>query len=323
MNSGCRSTLTATLLLLLGLVSIADGQQESNVNLKLHDQQVDVTIAGKPFTTLHYGREQKPVLYPVLGPGQIGMTRNWPIKDEVASEANDHPHHQSVWFGYEINGVDFWAHRSGIVKVREVTLTGQAQDSLQLESDWLKKDDQQKVLSDRSVYRFGGDETGRWIDLTITLKAGDNPVVLEDTKEGCFAVRTHPDLRLTPDPKRGVKEVFGNALNSAGDRGKDIWGKAAKWVLYFGKIDDQEMAIAIYDHPENLRHPTTWHARDYGLVAANPFGLHYFSGQEKGAGEFKLAPGETLTLRYRADFLQGNPSAEEIEKRFQSFASAE
>ena len=323
MYSGCRSTLAVTLMLLLGLVSIADGQQESNVNLKLHDQQVDVTIAGKPFTTLHYGREQKPVLYPVLGPGQIGMTRNWPIKDGVSGEAKDHPHHQSVWFGHEINGVDFWAHRSGIVKVREVTLTGQAPDAIELQSDWLKKDDQQKVLSDRSVYRFGGDETGRWIDLTITLKAGDSPVVLEDTKEGCFAVRTHPDLRLTPDPRRGVKEVFGNALNSAGDRDKDIWGKAAKWVLYFGKIDDQEMAIAIYDHPENLRHPTTWHARDYGLVAANPFGLHYFSGQEEGAGEFKLAPGETLTLRYRADFLKGNPSAEAIEKRFKSFAGAE
>jgi hypothetical protein len=316
-----RPALVLWLMFAVGIGSNAAGQQDSKVALKLTDEQVDVTVGGKPFTTLHYGRDQKPILYPVLGPGQVGMTRNWPVKDEVEGEAHDHPHHQSVWFGHEVNGIDFWAHRSGVVKVREVTLS--TKNFVELQNDWLRKNDRKKILSDQSIYRFGGDEQGRWIDLTITLKAGAEPVVLEDTKEGCFAVRTHPDLRLTADPQRGVEQVFGNALNSAGDRGKQLWGKAAKWVLYYGKIDDQEMAIAMYDHPDNLRHPTTWHARDYGLVAANPFGLHYFSGKEAGAGEYRIDPGQSLTLRYRADFLKGNPTAEQIEERYQAFAESE
>ena len=77
----------------------------------------------------------------------------------------------------------------------------------------------------------------------------------------------------------------------------------------------------MYDHPSNLRHATTWHARDYGLVTANPFGMHHFLGKEKGAGAFVVKDGETLTLRYRVDFIKGNPAVEDIEKRFENFAA--
>ena len=82
-------------------------------------------------------------------------------------------------------------------------------------------------------------------------------------------------MRLSPDEKRGVEKVTGQALNSNGTSGKSIWGESAKWVYYWGTINDKAVGIAIFDHPSNLRHPTAWHAREYGLVAANPFGLHY------------------------------------------------
>ena len=34
--------------------------------------------------------------------------------------------------------------------------------------------------------------------------------------------------------------------------------------------------VTLMDHPSNLRHPTWWHARDYGFMAANPFGRAAF-----------------------------------------------
>jgi len=77
----------------------------------------------------------------------------------------------------------------------------------------------------------------------------------------------------------------------------------------------------MYDHPNNLRHPSTWHARDYGLVAVNPFGQHHFLGKEKGSGAFTVADGKSLTLKYRVEFLQGQPSVETISNRFERFAT--
>jgi hypothetical protein len=105
--------------------------------------------------------------------------------------------------------------------------------------------------------------------------------------------------------------------------GKEVWGKPAKWLLYYGTIAGTPMSIAMYDHPANLRHPTTWHAREYGLVTANPFGLHHFLGKEKGTGAYTVKNGESLTLRYRVEFIKGQSLPEDIEKRYQVFAQAE
>ena len=58
---------------------------------------------------------------------------------------------------------------------------------------------------------------------------------------------------------------------------KPIWGKRADWVDYYGNVAGEIVGIAIFDHPKNLRHPTYWHARSYGLLAANPFGLREFT----------------------------------------------
>ena len=80
------------------------------------------------------------------------------------------------------------------------------------------------------------------------------------------------------------------------------------------------MSIAFFDHPDNLRYPTTWHARDYGLVAANPFGLHHFQGTEKGAGAYTIKRGDELRLRYRIVFIKGMTTAEQLNQRYGVFA---
>ncbi|MFK7769500.1 MAG: PmoA family protein [Mariniblastus sp.] len=290
------------------------------------DKKLDVKIGDELFTTFDYGTYKKPILYPVLGPEQIGMTRNWPMKKDVEGEEHDHVHHKSMWISHEINGVHFWTEKGGDVKTTLVETKGESfkeDNAFRATSSWVRASDGETLLTDQTTYRFGADETSRWIDCTVEYHATHGDFQFDDTKEGLFAIRTHPDLRLSAKPKSGVEKVFGKAVNSEGVSGKDIWGKPAKWLYYFGTIDDVPMGIAMYDHPDNLRHPTTWHARDYGLVTANPFGMHHFLGKEKGAGSFKVKNGDSLKLRYRIDFIKGNPSVDEIEKRFESFSSKE
>lgn len=322
----------ATILLFSDFVSPAQSQvaqsqpaqsQPPEITLTQTETTVNVKIGGELFTQFHHQHASKPILYPIYGPGQISMTRNWPMKDDVAGEAHDHPHHKSLWFSHEINGIDFWAERGGVVKVTDLKLIPE-QNQIVAKSAWIqhakKPNSSKTIFTDTMTWKFGADENSRWIDATIDLHASEGDVRFDDTKEGTFALRTHPDLRLTANPKEGVKLVFGSALNSNGETDKNIWAKPAKWVLYQGPIGGTPMSIAIFDHPKNLRHPTTWHARDYGLVAANPFGLHHFTGAKKGAGAYTIKAGETLTLRYRAVFIQGIATAAEVEEKFAQFA---
>ena len=88
------------------------------------------------------------------------------------------------------------------------------------------------------------------------------------------------------------------------------WGKRATWVDYYGPVEGATVGVAMLDHPRNLRHPTWWHVRDYGLFAANPFGIHDFEPQQPaGAGDHALPAGGTLTFRYRV-FLHNGTTAE-------------
>lgn len=281
--------------------------------------RVEVQLADQPFTTVHTGGFTKPILFPVFAPGQVPMTRSWPM-EQRPGEPHDHPHHKSVWFAHgNVNGADFWYDKATI-EVVQVSLD-EGRSECVLETRWLKVDEE--LATDRSVLRFGFDERSRWLDWELTVTAGAGPLVLGDTKEGTFAVRTHPDLQLTPNPKDNVPEVFGQALNSERERDKAIWGKRARWVHYFGPVDGAQVGMMLMDHPANLRHPTTWHARDYGLVAANPFGLHDFLGEPPGSGEVTLRPGESLRLVYRLLVHSGEATDEDRRKWYEAFARRE
>ncbi|MFT4513472.1 MAG: hypothetical protein ACI91B_002175, partial [Planctomycetota bacterium] len=78
-----------------------------------------------------------------------------------------------------------------------------------------------------------------------------------------------------------------------------VWGQRARWIDDSGVVDGKPVGVTMMDHPKNLRFPTWWHARTYGLLAANPFGLHDFEKQPAGTGDFVLKKGDTLSLRYR------------------------
>ena len=282
---------------------------------------VDVNLDGQLFTRYDYQTFAKPILFPVHGPNQIEMTRNYPMK-RVAGEQPDHPHQKSMWIGHEINGLDFWTNKSGVIVNKSIQLD-QKTGSFTAVNHWNRKSDQERVLKETTVYQFGAgvsDATQfRWIDATVKFDAVDGDVLFNDTKEGMFALRVHPDLRSKASPKAGVMEVYGQIANSAGQTGNACWGQPAKWVHYFGKIEERQSGIVIFDHPSNVRHPTRWHARDYGLFAANPFGLHHFAGEKSGAGEYRLKKGQSLTQRYRVVFHVGEFSKADIDSLYEEF----
>ena len=282
---------------------------------------VTVTVGRQLFTRFEGSRYGKPILYPVIGPGGIPMTRSWPMKRSDGEE-KDHQHHRSIWIGHEVNGINFWSNTTGEIRLQEIEFVNDKSNEFGICNHWIRKDDEAIVVVERTTYHFGANEDHRLIDAKIVFEPADRAVVFEDSKEGLFAVRTHSDLRLRSHTGK-LPTTKAQAINANGNRNSAIWGKSAKWVSYWGAIDNHEVGIAIFDHPANFRHPSTWHARDYGLIAVNPFGLHYFQRSPKGIGSYTIQPGDSLTLRYRIVFYRGSHSIDRVNKWYADFASSQ
>lgn len=305
----------AAVLGCLVLVAACSGPAALTVSRVADDVQV---VAGpEPFATVRAGALPRPYVWPLLAPGGVAVTRDHPMGTRDG-EQHDHPHHQSLWFAHgDVNGFDFWhgkQHRERIV--HEATRTRAVDGGgVEVESDYTwQVDDGVVVLREQRVLRFarGGDH--RTVDATITLRAGAADVTFGDTKEGSFALRLHPALRVDG------AVAAGTLTNSEGDVGKSAWGKRARWLHDQGPVDGASVGVAIFDHPDNLRHPTWWHARTYGLVAANPFGQHDFERKPKGTGDFLLARGRTLRLRYRVVVHRGAWTGDRVDEAWRQWA---
>lgn len=330
-NGPARSRAAASWPGLLAVtVACACGPAVAEVTLSCRDDRIDVAVDGQPFTAYVHAGVRKPILYPVLGPGGTPMTRSWPLEDGVAGEAHDHPHHESIWFTHGIvNGIDFWtshpradkANRQEANRIEHVALRearSGAEGVIEAAHRWVK-DDGTVVCTDTTRLVFGGDSTACTIDYTITIHADHGPVTFGDTKEGTMGIRMRTPLQLRD--LDGSEGAAGHCVNSEGVRDAEIWGKAARWVDYWGPLDGRVVGIGILEHPANFRHPTHWHARDYGLVAANPFGLHDFTGAPQGSGDHTIPAGGSLTLRYLFVFHEGDAEAAAIEERWRSWAA--
>ena len=284
------------------------------ISFQRTEAEIRILCGGEVFTSLHFDGVQKPYLYPVTSPRGVSVTRGYPM-DPRPGETKDHPHHTSLWFAHgDVNGHDFWHGPRGerIVHVESRVL--QATPSKQnpgVQSTFQWRDpDGNVICTEQRIMCFRADRSTRTIDFDLTLVATAEQVSFGDTKEGTFALRLAPTLRLTGGAAQG------SARNSDGVTGKDVWGKRAKWIEYSGPIDGETVGVVIYDHPDNPRHPTWWHAREYGLVAANPFGRRAFEGKRQQAGDLVIQKGESIHLRYRIVIHDGAWDVKRLEAAF-------
>jgi hypothetical protein len=279
---------------------------------------VRVTCDGAPFAVVQVRAEPRPFVFPVIGPGGTALTRSFPMAD-VLGETNDHPHHVSLWFAHgSVNGFDFWqgtAHRERQVLVGAPTIAivdGRAH--VRCTYHWLADADTLVATEDRELV-FGAADSVRTIDAVVTLRPGTAPLVFGDTKEGTFALRVRPELVVDNQAAKAV------LVNSEGQRGADVWGKRARWIDDAGTVDGAAAGIAMFDHPKNHGHPTWWHARTYGLLAANPFGVHDFEKKPAHTGDLTVPVGGALTLRYRVLLHGAGWDAARIEAAWRAWAA--
>lgn len=306
------------------------------VKLKQSGNTIEVFVGGQPFTTYFFGSDSpKPYLHPLRSARGTVVTRGFPMRQDIAGESRDHPHHRAMFFAHgDINGFDFWGEataskaaqtargvyysseelpkgRTVFRKLDEVRSGG---DSGYLRARFdLVGPDGKPIGTETQAYAFRGEDSTRTIDCEFTILADrGGPVKMGDTKEGTFAIRV----------VKALEEPTGHMLNSEGGVGeKQIWGKRANWVDYSGTVEGETLGIAIFDNPSNPKHPTTWHARGYGLFAVNPFGEHDFFNDKTRDGSITVPPGGSLTLRYRVIIHLGNAAEARIAEAYKHFAA--
>jgi Methane oxygenase PmoA len=317
----------ASLLFSLG-PAVLHGVQE--VELKHQGDQIEVFVGGKAFTTYYFGSDSpKPYLHPLRSAQGTVVTRGWPMVKDIPGESHDHPHHRAMFFAHgDINGIDFWGE--GEPSRTSQTAHGQFYSSEELpkgrtvfreldeatggiiraEFDLVGPDG--KVMGEETQqYTFSGDESTRTIDCAFTLFANHGPLKMGDTKEGTFAIRV----------VKALEAPAGHMSSSEGKTGeKEIWGKRADWVDYSGTVAGEALGIAIFDNPGNIKHPTYWHARAYGLFAVNPFGEHDFYNDPKRDGSVTIQAGGSLMLRYRVLIHHGDATEAKVAEKYEEYA---
>lgn len=273
------------------------------------DGAVDILKGKTVVASYVYKDTPRPYIYPLLSPSGIQVTRNYPMK-KVEGEPTDHIHHRSMWTAFgDVNGMDFWGEteKSGKIvqtKIDFNPITVGPYWSIHTTDDWLKPDGS-KMCKDERYTAFYSCEYGTLIASMIKITASAGPIKLGDTKEGFAAIRLAPSL--------AVKGGTGHILNSEGDKDADAWGKRAKWVDYTGQIDGKTVGVTMFDAHTNYNYPTYWHARDYALLAANPFGGKAFTGDAKNESPLSIKLGDSVVFRYVTLIHDGSIDAKKLD----------
>jgi hypothetical protein len=256
----------------------------------------------------------------------VGITENGP---------SDHIHHRSAWFchgdvipeGLQIKdkirnvvGVDFWSENKNAGKIVCVKVgtpkVGKDRVSVETTNEWRAKDGT-KILDETRTITFVHLGANRnLILLDIDLHASEYPLTFGDTKEGSMGIRIKDGIRVD-------REMGGVLTNAEGKSNqKECWGRVSAWCDYSGPIAEGKTGgLTIFADPGNTV-DSAWHARDYGLLAANPFGRAKhakFPDRKDKTEEVKVKKGGHLKLRFGLDLHEGDVKEGKVADTYKTY----
>lgn len=310
----------STILLTIILCWFASAPlQAAPFDVQQEKDGVTIKLNGRLLARYVIKSGNKPILWPIMGPGGVELTRQYPMREAAPAERADHPHHRSFWFTHgDVNGISFWheGERTGEIRhVEFLQVSGGEHAVIKTRNDWLGPDGD-RFCQDVRTLTFGMENEQVWIDFDCTVTATDGPATFGDTKEGSFGVRVAGTMKITAD--KG-----GSIVNSEGHIDGEAWGKRAAWCDYHGPVDDKTVGIAIMAHPDSFRFPPYWHVRTYGLFTANMWGVHDFTKEPEGTGDYTLPADESFDLHFRVLLHKGDEKVGEVAEAFDSYSKTD
>jgi methane monooxygenase PmoA-like len=226
------------------------------------------------------------------------VTRNHP--PITGQDLDDHPdYHPGIWMAFgDISGNDYWRNKA---RVEYENFTQKARGGFQRGSfavkfRYLDQHNRSTTVCEELVRYRVVDCAPGWLLVWDSTFSSTHPFYFGDQEEMGLGVRVATQIRVDRSQKKALLPGTGTMLDAQGRKnGDQIWGHASDWCDYSGTINGKHAGISIFCNPENFR-PSWFHARDYGLLEANPFGRHAFG---KGAqSKVVINPGASLRLQY-------------------------
>lgn len=239
--------------------------------------RLDIHVAGKPVAAYVWQDPQVPRPYfaHVNAPNGMQVTRNHPPDPGADAGNDDHPtFHPGVWLAFgDLNGADFWRNKARVrhAEFAAEPVGGDGVGQFEVVNVYETPDAASEAIAqERARYVFRVTDHGYLLTCDYVFTPLDGDLVFGDQEEMGFGVRLATPLT--------VKHGNGRILNSAGGRDeKETWGKKARWCAGWGAVDETCVGAVLMPAPGNFR--TSWfHSRDYGLIAANPFGKKAMTG---------------------------------------------
>lgn len=294
---------------------------DGDLSIEEHNHRLVITSGSRPVARYIFADEQirRPYFTAVHAPSGEQVTRNHPPRP--GSDATDHDTmHPGIWLAFgDLSGADFWRNK-GRVELVEFTERPSVKEGVVRFAARFHYAIDDRVLA-REVCKYSIRRNGDgWLITFDSEFSGERPIVFGDQEEMGLGIRLATPLT--------VKMRTGVITNSNGERDeKGVWGKTANWCDYSGKLANRDAGTAdrragmiVMPHPENLR-PSWMHARDYGLVVANPFGRRAFTGGEPSQVEVK--PGERLRLRFAVFAYATDDAAFDPAQAYEAYLQAE
>ncbi|HEU4324290.1 MAG TPA: PmoA family protein [Roseiflexaceae bacterium] len=274
-----------------------------------HSVALSAPGAERPLWTYVYSGKPKPFFHPVCTPAGHCLT---------LFEPHDHFWHRGLWFTIKfINGENFWEEYGDFGSQRTLlppAIAHGPDGRITLESllDWVRPGREEAVFRERRQIAFqplGGDAYA--LDFATALLAQADLALDRTpfTTWGGYGGLTFRGSRNWQETK---------LLFSDGSTSDRPIGKPALWCDLAGKLDGgqgQAGGVAIFDHPDNLRHPSPW----YGSTGPG----HYFNAAFLFHEPLGLAAGEELRFRYRVLVHDGVWDVERLQAAYDSYCAAE
>jgi len=245
----------------------------------------------------------------IHSPGGLLVTDDFPP---------DHVHHHGVWTPWtrtEFEGrkPDFWNMGQGkgrveFVELGEIThLDGRARFEARHRFIDMTAKPEKVALEEAWTVTVGESEGSYLIDLELVQEcAGDSPLRLPEHHYGGFGFRGNRAWN-------GAGNCRFLTASGLTDRVK-VNRSREPWCWVGGTVEGQTVGVAILCHPSNFRAPQPIRAHP-----TEPF----FCYAPQQAGEMSIEPGTPYRARYRMVVSDGEPDAEAIAGRAESYAKSE
>ena len=254
-----------------------------------------------------YAGKPKPYVHPLRTPAGHCLTN---------FEPHDHLWHRGLWYTFKfINSENFWEEHEPYGTQRTRSFSVVVHDpggrlAFHTALDWLRPGGAETVFHEERelAHEPLGDEAYA-LDFATTLTAAAD-LTLDRTPFTTWG--GYGGLIL-----RGNRNwVETRLLFPDGSTSDRPTGVPALWCDFSGKLDggpDQTGGVAIFDHPDNPRHPTPW----YGATGSG----HYVNAAVLFHEPLRVAAGEALRFRYRVLVHDGVWDVPQLQAAYEAYVN--